>query len=371
MKRVVVAGLLGLAAVISSGTTGCGTAVGAVPPTQAAGTADGRAVPSFKGSLLAVSADSPADAWAAGSIIAHWNGSRWSAVTRPGPGANGGFTAVRAFSKDDVWVAGSSENRAFILHWNGKSWSRVKTPALAGVWYLNGLAGASPSSLWAAGETDSAPAILHWNGRAWSKVSAPLPHGIGNGYLNAVTVRSPADAWAVGGYAAASGTTHPLVLHWNGRQWSPVASPNSGSGTRLNTVTAYSADSAWAAGYGDDGSDAVLLHWNGKSWSKVPVKNPGNVIIWSVAAASATSVWAAGAEFGAGSVAKPLIMRWNGETWSRLATGSTPQHTSLAAMTALSGNNAWAVGTHTDGPPIPGGANAGAVILHWNGKAWS
>jgi hypothetical protein len=40
-------------------------------------------------------------------------------------------------------------------------------------------------------------------------------------------------------------------------------------------------------------------------------------------------------------------------------------------MTALSGKNAWAVGTHTGWPPLLSGANDRAVILHLNGKAWS
>jgi hypothetical protein len=159
-------------------------------------------------------------------------------------------------------------------------------------------------------------------------------------------------------------------LHWNGRAWSVVASPNSVSGTRLNTVTAFSADSAWAAGYGDGGEDTVLLHWDGKSWSKVPVEDPGSVDIWSVTAASATSVWATGAQLGAANIATPLIMRWDGKSWTRLAI-SAPQRTSLGAMIALSGKNAWAVGTHTGWPPLLSGANDKALILHWNGKAWS
>lgn len=114
----------------------------------------------------------------------------------------------------------------------------------------------------------------------------------------------------------------------------------------------------------------MLPHWNGKSWSTIPVKDPGSVDIDSVTAASATSVWATGAELGAANVTTPLIMRWNGKTWTRLATG-LPQRTSLGAMTARSGKNAWAVGTHIGWPPLLSGANDRAVILHWNGEAWS
>jgi hypothetical protein len=124
VKRVVVAGLLGLAAVISCATAGCGNAGAAVPPAKVTGTAASLVVPSFTGRLAAVSADSATDAWAVGeSLIVHWTGKKWSAVADPVPGTSGGLNAVRAFSKDDVWITGMGRpgTPAFILHWNGKT----------------------------------------------------------------------------------------------------------------------------------------------------------------------------------------------------------------------------------------------------------
>jgi hypothetical protein len=373
VKRAAVAGLIALAAVISCGTPGGRPTDAAVPSDKVTGTA-GLAVPVFKGALAVVSADSATDAWAIGqSLIVHWNGRKWSAVPDPVPGTSGGLNAVRAFSKDDVWIAGIGRpgTSAFILHWNGKTWSKVKTPALDGVLSLSGLAGTSPSNLWAVGESVpgyALPAILHWNGKAWSKVKAPLPRGVDNGYLNAVTVLSPADAWTVGGYATA--ITHPLVLHWNGRQWFAVASPNAGSGSLLTSVTVFSAKSAWAAGAGDDGSNALLLHWNGRSWSKVAVKDAASVDIRSVTAASATSAWAAGDVLGPLNAQQSLVMHWNGKAWTRVASGA-PKDTTLWDIAVFSGASAWAVGADNHGKPSLGGGNDTAVILHWNGKAWS
>jgi hypothetical protein len=145
---------------------------------------------------------------------------------------------------------------------------------------------------------------------------------------------------------------------------------NSGSGSLLNSVTVLSAESAWAAGSGDDGSNALLLRWNGKSWSKVAVKDAGNIDIRSVTAAGADSAWAAGDDLGALNEPQPLILHWNGKTWSRVASGA-PRDTTLWDVAVLTGTSAWAVGACTDGKPSLGGASDSAVILHWNGKAWS
>jgi hypothetical protein len=65
-----------------------------------------------------------------------------------------------------------------------------------------------------------------------------------------------------------------------------------------------------------------------------------------------------------------FILHWNGKAWIRVASGA-PQDTALWGMAMLSGTSAWVVGADTHGRPSLGGANDTAVILHWNGKAWS
>ena len=85
-------------------------------------------------------------------------------------------------------------------------------------------------------------------------------------------------------------------------------------------------------------------------------------------AVSPTSAWAVGEYSDSVFVNpdKPLIMHWNGKAWSRVA-NPAPQDTFLWTMAPLSDTSSWVVGAHTKGASLPGGANASAVILHWNG----
>jgi hypothetical protein len=69
-----------------------------------------------------------------------------------------------------------------------------------------------------------------------------------------------------------------------------------------------------------------------------------------VAAASASDVWAVGS---AGTGA--LIVHWNGRAWKRVPSPS-PAGSALTGVAVTSARNAWAVG--------------GKLILHWNGTAW-
>ena len=62
--------------------------------------------------------------------------------------------------------------------------------------------------------------------------------------LLGIAIISPSDIWAVGG---GFGSSHPgpLVMHFDGKQWSQVTVPGNGS---LIGVTAVSTDDVWAVG---------------------------------------------------------------------------------------------------------------------------
>jgi hypothetical protein len=90
----------------------------------------------------------------------------------------------------------------------------------------------------------------------------------------------------------------------------------------------------------------------------------------SVSASSASSAWAVGEHCtSACGTTYPgfnaLILHWNGTAWSRVPSPS-PASTlgPLFGVSAISPANAWAVG--------PNNPSTGhALILHWNGTAWS
>jgi hypothetical protein len=106
-------------------------------------------------------------------------------------------------------------------------------------------------------------------------------------------------------------------------------------------------------------------------WTIVSAPPTGeNANLTSVSAASDTDAWAVGSENGApntGIGAKVLIDNWNGTAWSQVATPPTPQNTaSLAAVSASSATDAWAVGRDQNNR-----SSFFPLALHWNGTAWS
>src|SRR5207249_8670863 len=99
--------------------------------------------------------------------------------------------------------------------------------------------------------------------------------------LDGVCALSSTDVWAVGNYADGS-TEKTLVLHWDGTSWTQVPSPNPSSTSNvLTAVRAVSSTNAWAVGYETDDSTGtshtLVIRWNGTAWSVVPSPNPSSV----------------------------------------------------------------------------------------------
>jgi hypothetical protein len=239
-------------------------------------------------------------------------------------------------------------------------------------WVL-GVSATSANNAWAVGQHITATGgvrtlILHWNGRAWSKVASPSsPKGLSP--LQGVSATSATNAWAVGG---------SLILHWNGRAWSKVASPNPSARINLlDAVSATSATNAWAAGDSITAGGVfrtLILHWDGRGWSKVASPNPRTNIsmLLGVSATSATNAWAVGGYCAVGCTGldqeyDALILHWNGTAWSKVAAPPSPNfmQSPLWGVSAASSTSAWAVGFVS--PPT----TQVTLILHWNGRAWS
>jgi hypothetical protein len=135
--------------------------------------------------------------------------------------------------------------------------------------------------------------------------------------------------------------------------------------------------SAWAVGHNGDGKTQIA-RWDGTVWTRVPNPKPypaGDLN--GVTATSASSVWAVGEANGA----QTLILYWNGTGWVRVPSpspGITSVHVSvLLGAAATSPHDVWAVGYECVRPaaglrdcPSQGEQNA-ALILHWNGTAWT
>ena len=302
--------------------------------------------------------------------------SPWATFLPAGAGVGANILkGVAVTSRQNAWAtdnyAAPSKPEARILHWNGSGWKPQRTPGPAGM-NLYGMAAVTASDAWAVGDYYDAAAgryktvIVHWNRGLWSRVASPSPAGA-QAFLRGVAATSASNAWAVGAYypvtQGSQGRT--FILHWNGRAWSRVPSPNMGTGVNaLGSVTATSGSNAWAAGvfYGET-DHTLILHWNGRAWARQRSTSPAGVVeLNAVSATSASNAWAVGQDSGLST----LILHWNGRRWSRQPSPDGGIPGDLYGVVAISAQNVWAVGYYT--------RFTGAVrtqIVHLDRRGWS
>ena len=332
-------------------------------------------IPRPCGSLSGIAATSSTDVWAVGAkanpspdqpLIEPWNGQHWRIV--PGaPRTVGTLFAVAALSPTDVWAVGFSQSRPLIEHWDGTRWSRVPDGSRNGYW-LVGVAAVSPRDVWAVSEDDhSRPLVEHWDGVRWRVVPTP---SVGGG-LSGVAAISPHDAWAVG-----VKVLHWNGLRWREVPYPttgyvPAAALHGqdprGVVVGLAAVRAFSAHDIWAVGSYDAvgccraGTGPAIVHWDGRSWRRVPSPNiPGSarynlagVELTGVSAVSAADVWA---------VSRIATEHWDGTRWRIVASPHRNPKTiaALSAVAAIAPRDVWAVG----------GVLNETVAAHWNGVRW-
>ncbi len=122
--------------------------------------------------LTGVQAFAPNDVWAVGydndyngsryhrTLTMHWDGTQWSIVSSPnGPGQTDNYLyAVSGVASDDLWAVGyyisvSGQYRTLIEHWDGSSWTIMPSPNPgAELNYLYGVEALAPDNVWAVGD---------------------------------------------------------------------------------------------------------------------------------------------------------------------------------------------------------------------------
>jgi hypothetical protein len=354
-------------------TAGCQNWTGLQPPG-----------PGTASQLNSVTVLSACGAWAVGAftdasnvretLIEHWDGANWTVVPSPSPGSTNNFLAsVRAASPTSIWAvggfAGDDHNeRSLILHWDGKSWTQQDTPAAGdNTNVLNGVRPVSGTEAWAVGEYGQGitekSLLLHFKGGRWTQVTTKQVSA--DDAIFGVAATSAKDVWAVGITGSefetakqrparmplarsASRLESTLILHWNGKTWTHVPSPNPGMLAELKAVGATSPSNVWAVGlYVQDRTERpLILHWNGKTWSRVNSPASGGTALdelTSVSVSSARNVWAAGTTFKS-STSAPLIVRWSGSRWTRLVVPVPGASAQLLGVGASSDSSVWGVG---------------------------
>ncbi len=267
------------------------------------------------------------------------------------------LNAVAAVSARNIWAVGysisGSGEQPLIEHWNGTMWSIVPAP--------DPNPGPNAYDVWA-------------DGRQWSIVAnAQLPTGFDGGVLSGIEEVSAHNIWAVGdSFNNATELTRSLIEHWNGKQWSIVASPNTGPNSAfLNGVAEVSAHNIWALGSPLGSGPSFTEHWDGKRWSIVAIPHPtGSVLstLFGIAEVSAHDVWTVGYYIGNRDIDRTLIEHWDGMTWSIIPSpNSGPNNEdSLSGVVAISAHDVWAVGTIISTGSTPGQS----LIEHWDGVQW-
>lgn len=298
------------------------------------------------------------------TLSEHWNGSAWSVVSTPNVGSLGSeLLAVSAVADNNVWAVGDfstsndvSGRRTLIEHFDGSKWLVVPSPSPSQQGdFLTGVTALAANNVWAVGwfvPGGLAPLILHWNGTAWSVVTNGVPS---DGILHSITALSPNDIWAVG--ESGAGPTN-FEMHWNGVQWSvaPSASFPSGGQESLRGVSAASSNDVWAVGSYAPTIFAELqtlaVHWDGKQWSKVTTPDVDAFfnLLFSVAVVKSNDAWAVGYAYTVNGLNfHTLIEHWNGSQWSIVpspnVSGKVGRADELDGVTLSGATTLWSVGT--------------------------
>lgn len=318
-----------------------------------------------------------------------------------------GLESVYCTSTTNCWAAGAADQGSAlineIVHWTGQKWSRVAVPNPGGTGKgaentLNSVRCASAKNCWAVGvyarkDTDFAE-ILHWTGKKWFAVAAPTPGGTLAGSLNDlldVACTSITSCWATGEYGTVAGSSQvilDLALHWNGKTWSQVHTPNPG-GTGNNHVNALIAvrcagpKDCWAVGTGAILGNTIIfrdeaLHWDGQKWSMALVPNPAGIAagdfneLAGLSCTSTSNCWATGSYGHVTRRSLNLALHWNGHTWSKVSVAN-PGGTTTGASNILAGiscnapKDCWAAGSFANGAL---GVPIQNEIFHWDGTTW-
>lgn len=242
---------------------------------------------------------------------------------------------------------------------------------------LHGVACSSSKSCWAVGSTASNPLILHWNGTSWKTYTFGVLEGSGNSSLAAVSCGSISNCFAVGTFIPKNAQTGgvsggfgiPIVLQYNGREWSVIPTPNFlGNAVDLTHVSCVSTTTCYIGGTGTTGdrtvgSVAYIEKDTGFGW---------NIIATSAQTASSHNV-SGGFDLSAEACVSTTCMisekaDSENESFFSVDNGSSWHADTLPApiidLEGLECSNA------TDCTGI-GASQSGLVVAHWNGSSWS
>ncbi|HLE44683.1 MAG TPA: hypothetical protein VJB36_11765, partial [Methylomirabilota bacterium] len=143
--------------------------------------------------------------------------------------------------------------------------------------------------------------------------------------------------------------------------WRIVSAPPRARGGLVG-VEAVAADDVWAVGGTANGGPGLVLHWNGTTWKRMRTGTAID-IFGAVSASGPNDVWISSDERDV-----PRFVHWDGSSWTvfRGPRLSRMAHV-VFGLEAIAPDDAWAVGYYA----IKQAPFDVALILHWDGAAWT
>jgi hypothetical protein len=270
------------------------------------------------------------------------------------------MTAVSASDAANAWAVGLSGGCCDLLasHWNGKKWETIAPPGSIGGGWTNQVLGASVAAI-ADGRamifvesTDEELGTTWVVAFEWRGRSWSGEHAFAD-LPGGVIASGPDDVWGFD-----SGT--PSADHYNGTSWSQVSTP---------VIVAQASGNA-AAGDWVTGTVAAqprrveLLHWSKGAWRnavlpKIAVPTGDQMFPGAVDAATLADIWvtvSVGPSAGRGPVTA-VLLHWNGKAWSKAA---VPTGVNLNSVASDGHGGAWMTSD-----------TAAPVIYHYSGGRWT
>ena len=288
----------------------------------------------------------------------------WKVVSSPQVNSaerHGTLVGVAAVSARDVWTVGNSTE-----HWNGSSWTVYNPVRTESDQRLTAIAAISSKDVFVVGGdsyfSGEGRALLdRWNGVRWRKVYSPKTSPLFSpktDLLNAVSGSSAQDVWAAGGQPVSDGEDRAYALHWSGHRWVGTL-PAVGDiyPDELYGIAPISSNYVLAVG-----NNGYAARWNGKQWTVVD----SPIYASAITALSKDDAWAVG--FGSAGA----VEHWNGMKWTTapmtLPTGWSPY---LESVSAAGPDDVWGVGQMSRFNSAGQFVRERVLVAHWDGTQWT
>jgi hypothetical protein len=243
---------------------------------------------------------------------------------------------VMATAADDIWAAGQSTpnirkvgdesaDHGFLMHYDGTDWQRRPMPASFGTSVYDARFDAVDSGglLLTASLDLNSLRMAHWDGTRWTA----LPKLPGDPRAADIKALAPDDIWVLDGGTRA--------YHWDGTRWAAMDLP-----TTVTSLDGVASDDLWAVGsrpgkgHDEDlpgGDQPAAVHWDGRAWKLVPtpeyhykVPAPEQTALLTEVVALDGDVRAYGELTSVSEDDEPdpltenIRLRWNGTRWTKL-----------------------------------------------------